>query len=246
MIRMVASSGYQYHARLRAYAGKTYGDQRMFVGHYGPSFAIRAVDKSIPLWFLFIAVQLVDVLWAIFVLLGIEKVRIVPGITATNPLDLYYMPYTHSLIGSVAWAGAAAVAYKLTPRLGNWKAGLLVAVAVFSHWILDLLVHRPDLPLYDNAAKVGFGWWNYPVFAFVLEAAFLFGGIYLYFTKTKATTAGSRYGMIVFGILMLAIQSVVFFGPPPGSDKQLAVTALVSYGAFAAVAFWLERKRVPV
>lgn len=218
----------------------------MFVGHYGPGFAVKAAEKSIPLWLLFIAVQLVDVFWAIFVLLGVEKVRIVPGITATSPLDLYYMPYTHSLIASLAWAGAAAVAYKLTRRLGSWRTGLLVAVAVFSHWILDLLVHRPDLPLYDNTAKVGFGLWNYPVIAFVLEAAVLFGGMYFYFARTKAVTPGGRYGMTVFGVVMLAIQSSVFFGPPPDSDKALAVTALVSYAAFAAVAFWLERKRVPI
>ena len=218
----------------------------MFVGHYGPGFAIKAADKSIPLWLLFIAVQLVDVLWATFVLLGIEKVRIVPGITAASPLDLYYMPYTHSLIGSIVWAGVATVAYKLTSRVGNWKAALLIAIAVFSHWILDLLVHRPDLPLYDNAAKVGFGLWNYPVISFVLEAACLFGGMYFYFARTKAVTAGGRYAMIVFGVIMLAIQSSVFFAPPPGSDKELAVTALLSYGVFAAVAFWLERKRAPI
>jgi hypothetical protein len=216
----------------------------MFVGHYGPSFAVKAADRSIPLWLLFIAVQLVDVLWAVFVLLGIEKVRIVPGITASNPLDLYYMPYTHSLVGSIAWAGAAAVAYRFMPRLGNWAAGLLVAAAVFSHWLLDLLVHRPDLPLYDNAAKVGFGLWNYPIFAFILEAAFLFGGMYLYFRRTRAVTRGGRYGMIVFGVIMLAVQASVFFGPPPGSVRQLAVTALVSYGVFAAAAYWLEKKRV--
>ena len=218
----------------------------MFVGHYGPSFAIKAADNSIPLWLLFVAGQLVDVFWATFVLLGVEKVRIVPGITASSPLDLYYMPYTHSLVGSIAWAGAAAVAYKLTPRLGNWKAGLLIGIAVISHWILDLLVHRPDLPLYDNAAKVGFGLWNYPVVAFVLEAACLFGGMYLYFSRTKAITAGGRYAMIVFGIVMLAIQSSAFVVPPPGSGKEFAVMALLSYGVFAVVAYCLERKRVPV
>jgi hypothetical protein len=76
----------------------------MFVGHYGPSFAAKGMRKSIPLWVLFIAVQLLDVFWSIFVLLGIEKVRITSGITATNPLDLYYMPYTHSLIGAMLWA----------------------------------------------------------------------------------------------------------------------------------------------
>lgn len=217
----------------------------MFVGHYGPAFAVKAADRTIPLWLLFLAVQFVDVLWAIFVLVGVEKVRIVPGITAASPLDLYYVPYTHSLIGSIAWAGVAAVAYKLTPRLGSWKAALWIALAVFSHWILDLLVHRPDLPLYDNTAKVGFGLWNYPVLAFVIEAAFLFGGMYLYFAKTKAITTGGRYGMIVFGIIMLAIQGSAFFGPPPGSDKQLAVTALLSYGVFAAVIYLLEKNRMP-
>src|SRR5216684_6212030 len=88
----------------------------VFVGHYGPSLAAKALKKTIPLWVLFIAVQWVDVLWSIFVLLGIEKVRIVPGITATNPLDLYYMPYTHSLIGSMPWSIAASVAYYMFRR----------------------------------------------------------------------------------------------------------------------------------
>jgi hypothetical protein len=91
----------------------------MFVGHYGPSFAAKALKKSIPLWILFVAVQLVDVLWSIFVLLGIEKVRIVPGITATNPLDLYYMPYTHSRVGSLFWAIAAAIVYRIFSREPN-------------------------------------------------------------------------------------------------------------------------------
>ena len=76
----------------------------MFVGHYGPSFAIKSVRRGIPLWLLFVAVQLLDFGWAVLVLLGVEKVRIVPGITASNPLDLYYMPYTHGLPGSLAFS----------------------------------------------------------------------------------------------------------------------------------------------
>jgi hypothetical protein len=119
----------------------------MFVGHYGPSFAAKALEKSIPLWILFLAVQLVDVFWAIFVILGVEKVRIVPGITATNPLDLYYMPYTHSLVAALIWSVAAFIVYRAFPRLNGWSAAGVVGAAVFSHWILDLLVHRPDLPL---------------------------------------------------------------------------------------------------
>jgi len=97
----------------------------VFVGHYGPSLAAKALKKSIPLWVLFIAVQLLDVFWSIFVLLGIEKVRIVPGITATNPLDLYYMPYTHSLIGSMLWAIAASVAYYLFRKVDGCAAAAI-------------------------------------------------------------------------------------------------------------------------
>ncbi len=135
----------------------------MFVGHYGPSFAIKSLRPAIPLWLLFIAVQLVDVAWALLVLLGVEKVRIVPGVTASNPLDLYYMPYTHSLVAAIFWSVAAAVVVGLLRRLATWFAALWIGVAVFSHWVLDFLVHRPDMPLYDDTMKVGLGLWNYPV-----------------------------------------------------------------------------------
>ena len=152
----------------------------MFVGHYGVSFAAKRGDSSIPLWVLFIAVQLLDVAWAPLVLLGIEKVRIVPGITASNPLDLYYMPYTHSLLAAILWSIGAFLLYRLVVPSARALAALLVGLSVFSHWVLDLLVHRPDLPLYDNTAKVGLGLWNRPVLALGLEAALLFGGILLY------------------------------------------------------------------
>lgn len=142
----------------------------MFVGHYGVSFAARRVAPTIPLWTLFIAVQLLDVLWAPFVLVGIEKVRIAPGITASNPFDLYYMPYTHSLVAAVLWSGGAFLLYRLLAPQGLiGRAALVVGLAVFSHWLLDFLVHRPDLPLYDNTAKVGLGLWNLPAVAFALE-----------------------------------------------------------------------------
>jgi len=215
----------------------------MFVGHYGPSLAAKAMYKSIPLWVLFLAVQLVDVVWSILVMLGIEKVRIVPGITATNPLDLYYMPYTHSLLAAVLWSIVAVVLYRFAPKISGWMTAGIVGLAVFSHWILDLLVHRPDLPLYDNTAKVGLGLWNFPVTAFLLEVALLFGGMYVYFKATKPVSRGGRYGMIIFGIVMLAVQASVFFGPPPPSGKAVAAMALFSYLAFAGVAYWMEAKR---
>lgn len=215
----------------------------MFVGHYGPSFAIKTLRPAIPVWLLFIAVQLVDVAWAVLVLLGVEKVRIVPGITASNPFDLYYMPYTHSLVASILWSVAIAVLVGLFPRMATRAAAAWIAAAVLSHWVLDFLVHRPDLPLYDNTMKVGLGLWNYPAVALSLEAVLLFGGMVLYLRKTKPINAIGRVGPLVFGIVMLAIQSYIFFGPPPVSPAAAALTALMSYAVFAAAADWLARQR---
>src|SRR5258707_7303373 len=201
----------------------------MFVGHYGPSFAAKALKQSIPLWILFIAVQWVDVMWSVLVLLGIEKVRIVPGITASNPLDLYYMPYTHSLLAATGWSVVAFLVYRAL-RPGPGGAAAIVGVAVFSHWVLDFLVHRPDLPLYDNTAKVGLGLWNLPAVALGLEALLLFGSMWLYLRHAARRTA-----MLAFGVIMLGIQAYVFFGPPPASDKAAAATALIAYAVFSVV-----------
>jgi hypothetical protein len=212
----------------------------MFVGHYGVSFAAQRLNRDIPLWVLFIAVQLLDVLWAPLVLLGVEKVRIVPGFTATNPLDLYYMPYTHSLVSAVAWSVAAYAAYLIARRVPHGRgqgAAALVGAAVFSHWVLDFVVHRPDLPLYDNTAKVGLGLWNMPAAALGLEAMLLFGGIFLFLQDRAA----SKVGLLIFGVVMLAIQVYVFFGPPPPSDRAAAMTALLAYAIFAVFVAWWER-----
>jgi hypothetical protein len=215
----------------------------VFVGHYGPSFAIKAFRSTIPLWVLFIAVQLVDVAWAVLVLLGVEKVRIVPGITASNPLDLYYMPYTHSLIAAILWSIVVGVLVRPVPGIRARSAAVWVGIAVFSHWVLDFLVHRPDLPLYDDAMKVGLGLWNYPAVAVSLEAVLLFGGMMFYLKATRPINAVGRLGPPIFGIVMLAIQGYIFFGPPPASPSAAAVTALVSYAVFAVIAQWLGRQR---
>lgn len=210
----------------------------MFVGHYGISFAAKKGDPSVPLWILFIAVQLLDVVWAPLVLLGIEKVRIVPGITASNPLDLYYMPYTHSLVAALLWSAGAFVLYRLLAPGPRQTGALLVGAAVFSHWVLDFLVHRPDLPLYNDTIKVGLGLWNLPALALGLEAALLFGGIWLCVRARLAR----RTGTALFGVIMLAIQAYIFFGPPPVSDKAAAATALAAYVVFAAIIRALEQR----
>src|SRR5207244_9638252 len=110
--------------------------------------AIKSLRPAIPLWLLFIAVQVVDVAWAVLVLLGVEKVRIVPGITASNPLDLYYMPYTHSLVAAIFWSVAVAVLARLLTGVTTRSAAGLVGIAVFSHWGFALRVHRFYFPFF--------------------------------------------------------------------------------------------------
>jgi hypothetical protein len=213
----------------------------MFVGHYGPSFLAKRLAPAIPLWILFLAVQLLDVFWAIFIFLGVERVRIVPGFTETNALDLYYMPYTHSLPGALAWAAAAAILYRLVT--GSGREGVLVGAAVFSHWPLDLLVHRPDLALYDNAAKVGLGLWDYPYLTLVVEGTLLLAAMGLYLARSRPLTSRARYSIPVFGLAILLMQAGMLFSPPPSSDRAMASTALIAYALLAAAIAWLERGR---
>ena len=208
----------------------------MFVGHYSVSFAGRATEKRLPLWLLFLAVQWIDVMWSIFVLLGIEKVRIVPGFTASNDLDLYYMPYTHSLLGVLCWSALAYVVCQLVPQLRGKRTGLILAAAVFSHWVLDLIVHVPDMSLYDSVGKMGFGLWNHRAAALALEMAVLFGGAALLFR-----TAAHKARLIGFVIFLACVQVVnTFFFPPPKSDHAMGITAFVSYIVLALIAWWVE------
>jgi len=217
----------------------------MFVGHYSVAFAVKSDRNKIPLWVLFVAVQLLDFLWAPLVLLGIERVRIVPGITASNPLDLYYMPYTHSLVGALIWSGLALVLYRVASGAKvSRAAALIVAFAVFSHWILDLIVHRPDLAIYDDALKVGFGLWNYRGLEFALETAILAGGILIYLKRNTFNSVARQIGVIIFGVVLILIQAGnTFVGRPLSSSNAVAVTALIFYTLFAGAAFLLEKSR---
>jgi hypothetical protein len=213
----------------------------MFIGHYGVSFAARPAGTRIPLWVWFIAVQWMDVIWSILVLTGIEKLRIVPGFTEANALDLYYMPYTHGLPGSIVLSlilgGIVAL---FTP--GNRAAtALLVAAASFSHWLLDLVVHTPDLPLYDNTAKVGFGLWRHVAVSFPLELIVLGLGAWLYARTVVFAGVKGRYVFWGFVIFLAALQVYANFGPPPSSTDAMAIMALAFYVVLALLAATVER-----
>jgi len=216
----------------------------MFVGHYAASLALKKFEKRASLGVLFLAVQLVDIVFFPLVLLGIERINIIENYTQSTHFQLEYMPFTHSLLGSMLWAAAAYVLFRWV-FVKNHTIALVVALAVFSHWVLDLVVHTPDLPLWSDASlKLGFGLWNNAIATYVLEAALLLGALWLYLKSTTASTATGKYGMGVFIVFLLLVNVMNIFGPLGSDSKvQLAVSALAAYFVFAAVAFWLDKKR---
>jgi hypothetical protein len=221
----------------------------MFIGHYSASFAGKALERRIPLWTLFVAAQLVDFVWAILVLAGVEKARVVPGLMAASALDLYYMPVTHSLVGAILWSVAGGFVLNFAVKARTLRTALVIGCAVLSHWFLDLIVHRPDLPLLgDDSMKLGLSMWNYFWPEFALEVLLLVIGIQWWLkTERKAgssTPATVRAAWIIFGLLVIC-QCVDKFGPPPASSQMAAGSALAAYTVLAGFAAWADRTRKP-
>ena len=216
----------------------------MFVGHYAASLALKSFERKASLGVLFLAVQFVDILFFPFVLAGIERMNIVENFTASTHFELVYMPFTHSLLASVLWAVAAYAVFRWV-LVKKQSVAMVVALAVFSHWLLDLPVHTPDLPLWSDASpKLGFGLWNNAIATYLLEAALLLLALWIYLRSTKATTAIGKFGMPAFvGFLLLINVSNIFGALMVDSKIGLAIFALSSYFLFAAVAFWLDQKR---
>jgi hypothetical protein len=208
----------------------------MFIGHYGPAFAAKAPVKAIPLWLLFVAVQWLDVCWSALVLAGVEKVRIVPGFTEGSPLDLYYMPYTHGLIGALVLSFVFGAIALLFVRERRVAVVAVVAGAVFSHWLLDLVVHMPDLPLFDDSAKVGLGLWRWLWISLPLELVTLLAGAVIYARAVPSKTRLGDVFLWLFVAAMAAVELYGAFGPMPPTPAAEAGTALLAYGLLALLA----------
>jgi hypothetical protein len=213
----------------------------MFIGHYGVSFAARPAQVRLPLWVWFIAVQWIDIVWSVLVILGIEKLRIVPGFTQANSRDLYYMPYTHGLPGSILLSLVFGIIVALFTSGNRVTTILLVAAASFSHWVLDLVVHVHDLPLYDNTAKIGFDLWRHVLLSFPLELMVLGLGAGLYVRAMTFASAKGRYAFWAFVFFLAVLQVYANFGPPPSSPEAMGLTALAFYLVLALLAAWVER-----
>jgi hypothetical protein len=208
----------------------------MFIGHYGPALAAKPLARQVPLWLLFVAVQWLDFCWSALVLSGVEKVRIVPGFTQGSALDLYYMPFTHGLIGALVLSAVFGAAGSRIVRERRGAAFAVLAAAVFSHWLLDLVVHVPDLPLVADRMKVGFGLWRRLWISLPLELVFLVGGAALYAQAVPSRTHLGDAGLWAFTTAMTAVQLYATFGPPPASPAAQAQMALAAYTILALLA----------
>jgi membrane-bound metal-dependent hydrolase YbcI (DUF457 family) len=213
----------------------------MFLGHYGLAFAAKRAAPRTSLGALTLAAQFCDELWPILLLLGVEHVRIVPGLMAANPLDFTYYPFSHSLLMAIVWGGLIGGVYYMLRRHG--RGACVLAILVVSHWFLDLVVHRPDLPLWPGANSPKFGWglWNSVAGTYAIEFAIFAVGIGLYVRATRALDRIGRWGLWAY-IIVLAIIYLGSEGSPPPSEKALAWTALGLW-LFPPWAWWVDKHR---
>jgi membrane-bound metal-dependent hydrolase YbcI (DUF457 family) len=212
----------------------------MFIGHYAVGFAAkRAAPKTSLGWLLGSAV-LLDLLWPIFLLLGWEEVRVTRGPTPFLNLDFVSYPISHSLAMTIGWALVAGGAYWAATR---YRAGALwIAVGVASHWVLDFVTHRPDLPLWPGGPRVGLGLWNSELGTITVEAATFGIGIGLYVLTTEPRDGAGRWGLLSFIAFTLAIYVSSIAGPPPPSSRAIAWVGLASW-LMPLWAGWFDRHR---
>lgn len=216
--------------------------KRMFIGHYAPAFIAATVRKAPPLGVLMVAAQLIDFGFFGFTLLGIEHLRLVPGMTASNWLDLYDMPYTHSLLGTFVWAASFGALVGLVLR--SRQAALLAALVVVSHWFIDYLVHRPDLTLTGLPPKLGLGLWDMPLLEKPVELVFAFGSLAFYAARTRPASPRAGLALGVIMLVLALVQAIDWFGPRTTVvDASLPLTALAAYGVLTVLAMWLQATR---
>jgi hypothetical protein len=214
----------------------------MLLGHYAVALgAKRAAPKS-SLGTLVFAAQFADLIWPIFLLLGWEQVRIVPGITRVTPLDFVTYPYSHSLLAQVLWGIAVGAVYFGVRR--EARSAVVLTLCVPSHWLLDYIVHRPDLPLVPGGRRYGLGLWNSLPATLAVEFTLFAIGIALYLTQTRAKDRVGQYALWSLLILLLLIYIGAIFGPPPPNERAIAISALALWLTVPWTA-WADRHRSP-
>lgn len=213
----------------------------MFIGHFAVAFAAKRLSPTTSLGTLFAAAQLVDLLWPLFLLLGVEHVRVVPGITTVTPLDFYDYPITHSLVGSVLWS--VLFTGLVFWRGRNVRSAIIVGCVTMSHWILDLIMHRPDLPLLGSSStKVGLGLWDSFPLTLLLELGLFAAGVFVYMRATAADDRIGKWGLIALLVFLVSIYLSNIFGPPPPSEDMIAIAGNAMW-LIVLWGWWIDRHR---
>ncbi len=215
----------------------------MFIGHFAVAFAAKRAAPKVSLGTWFIACELVDLIWPLFLLLGIETVAIRPGITAFTPLDFASYPWTHSLVMCAAWALAMAALYWAFRR--DRAAAIVIGIVVLSHWFLDAIAHRPDLPLAPGSdVKIGLGLWNSVLGTLVVESAMFAAALWLYVAGSVPRDRIGGYGFAALVALLVISYAGAAFGPLPPSVAAIAWTGIAGGILFSALGYWIDRHRM--
>jgi membrane-bound metal-dependent hydrolase YbcI (DUF457 family) len=214
----------------------------MFIGHQGIAFAAKKAAPRVSLGTMVLAAMWLDVIWPVLVLLGIETVEIKPGITKVTPFDFTSYPYSHSLLFACLWGIAFGGIYWLARR--DRRGAIVLGLLVVSHWFLDVLMHRPDLPLYPGSARYGFDLWDSWPATLIAEFVAFGGGVALYLRATKAVDRTGRYALAGLVVFLIVIYASSLVGPPPDSPLQIGLLGLTSL-LIPLWAWWADRHRVP-
>jgi hypothetical protein len=216
----------------------------MFIGHFAVGFAAKRAVPRVSLGMLFVAALFADILWPVLVLLGIEQVRIDPGNTVVTPFDFVSYPWSHSLLMLVVWGVLVGGAYR--GIAGGRRSFIVLAALVVSHWVLDWVTHRPDMPLYPDGPKYGLSLWNSLGGTVVVEVLLFAAGLFLYFRATRPRTGVGRWASLTLAVTLVAIYvGDMFSGTVPPSVTAIGVAALAGSGLLTAWAWWADRGREP-
>ena len=214
----------------------------MFIGHFAVGFGAKAAAPKVSLGTLFLAAQLLDLLWPTFLLLGWEHVAIKPGITKVNPLNFTYYPISHSLLLVLGWSLLGGLAYWVLKK--NRHGAFVIGLCVLSHWLLDVVMHRPDLPLYPgDSPMLGLGLWNSFSGSLLIEGLLFFMGVWLYLRSTTTKNKIGVWSLWSLVLFLIIIHLLNFFGPPPTETTGIAWVGQAQW-LLVLWAYWIDRNRL--
>lgn len=220
----------------------------MFIGHYAIGFMLKKVEPRLSLGTLIFGTAMLDILFGFFLLTGVEHARIVPGATAVSPFEFYDYPVSHSVLGAAFWAAIGFLVYWLWPKKDHIlrkQPAFVFAAAIFSHIILDIISHTPDITIFgNNSPGIGLSLWNSIAGTMIVEIGLFFIGVFLYMRTTYSASSAGKYGFASFVLILMVLYIANTPGSPPPNTVSMGITAIAGQLVFVAIAFWVDRNRI--